>query len=589
MAGSSGAITFDNTQKVAGVGSYKFDSEDSELSASTVASVLGGVTTGRRVSAYFRYGSVPDAIDMVTEFVVDGGVYSGGGFTFPDLSSDNGLYTTATPAKNAGQGNRWSMLSPLGIPSDAVIDSVKIIYERKYDVDTSIGISRVKWVIDGVEGPDHDNTDMPLTDTVVEVDVTGDRAWEAQYFSGGRFEVIAEARRGDTDTAHTQSWDYLKVEVQYHVATVILQGRNTVHLGFRVAITPKDDGAVIRFIDNDDNGYDGITRLAINEWNRISLAYVEQVENELAIKLYVNGIEELSLLADATNLNWPLHLDYGWVRIPGENHLCWFDQIAIDEGDDLTDIGNVLITAKLPASVNENNWDTTGGTGAVNERPLSETNYMQHTGGFTGLRQTYTLQTIDEGDIDLTGEALVGYMTWVWGKVGPGDVSEVYIVADDTDIFKPFTTTPTLERHAVTSTNYPSDAAAVGMVSNNDFADTFLYEGGSVVAYEGPSNPDILFPRQQVSNETLPTIIDDLRADPPAAYQVCWIVEPFGGLVTIDIYSLSADGGSLQQFPSIFSSGDSGRSTIVPGVEVQLVVTVTGVTMLTIWRRLLSN
>jgi len=583
IAGSSGAITFDTAQKVVGVGSYKFDSEDGELSALSVPDVLGGeIGSSRRISTYFRYDSVPDDVQTEAEFFLGDALtaYSGGGFSDPaQTQSDSDNYATATPARNAGQGTVTLPLSPVTLPLDAIIDSVKIIYERHYDVDTSIGISRVKWRVDGEEGPNHDNTDMPLTDTVVEVDVTADRAWERQYLVDGRFEVIAEARRGDTDTVHTQSWDYVKVEVQYHAATVIMQGRKlSDNLGFCVALRPQGDGAVLRLLDIENNAYDGITELAINTQNRIALCYTLLNDDELGINLYVNGVPELSIIASiaALSINWPLHLDFGWVRIPGVDHLCWFDQLYIDDGDDLQDPGNMLLTAKLPASVNENNWDTTGGTGAVDERPLSETNYMQHT-AFSAVRQTYTLQDAATGDVDISGETLVGHMEWTWGKVGPNDVDAVYSVFNGVDRFFNIGTTPSLNYAATASVSYPSDPAGVGMVSNGDIADTYFYEGGSIVAYEGPSQDDSLFPFQLLTENSLTPVVDDLRTDLPSSYELRYRVDEAGAQVVIIIYSISSEDAEPQLVSTSGSNGGNGQVIInSPGIELRIYIVVTG-------------
>lgn len=109
-----------------------------------------------------------------------------------------------------------------------------------------------------------------------------------------------------------------------------------------------------------------------------------------------------------------------------------------------------------------------------------------------------------------------------------------------------------------------------------------MYECGAVVAYEGPLHSDILLERQQLDTETLPTIIDDLRADPPDSYEVCCQFDDFDGTVEIVIHSLDQDNGSLQ-FQGTLNS--NGRVRITPGVEVQLDVTVVGMTSLQIWRR----
>lgn len=589
-AASTGDVTFDSTQQVVGVGSYKFDSTTDNPAFVHVAGVLGA---SRRVSAYFRYDSVPDASFTVTEFVGTRTVYSGGGFASSHLlSADDGTYATATPAQNAGQGSVFSSFGleiPVAeFPPDAVIESVKIIYDRKYSTDTSIGISRVKWRVSGVEGPNHDNTDQPLTDTVVTVDVTADREWARDDLLGGAFEVIAEARRGDTATSHTQSWDYIKVEVQYHPATAILRVMGPSVIAFAISVTPKGSGVVLWFADGDLNGYQGITELAVNTWHRISFSYVHHAVDDLDINIYVNGIQELSIVGAATNNTDFTKFEYGWVISPGVDHLCWFDQLYIDDGDDLSDPGNVLMTAKLPASVSDNEWNVTAGTGAVDERPLSETNHRKETreGNF---RQTYTLQTAAVGDVDMSTETLVGYMGWVWAKMQSAG-ENCFLVVNGNDVSTlALLTTSSLIKHPVTLSAYPSNAAGIGMLTDEDTGgvDVFLYECGVIVAYEGPVEDQIL-PFQLLAQDSLTDLTDDLRAAPPSSYELCYrSSDSATALATVTVSSLDQETGSIQQQAVIPCNGGIGRVRITPGIEVQISIAVTGGDIsLGLWHRL---
>lgn len=582
-------ISFDSTQQAVGVGSYKFDSGDGTVEPNvSLVGALGGAP--RRVSAYFRYSSIPDATATDSEFCEDNAIYSGGGFDNPaGTNNDDGVYATATPVRNTGQGSKMSVLGGgLDVPAGSLILSVKIVYERKYNVDTSIGISRVKWVVNGEEGPDHDNTAMPLTDTVVEVDVTGDRFWEWQDLQVGVIEVIGEALRGDTDTAHTQSWDFVKVEVVYHLPARILALMSaTEQPAAGIMLSPRATGVVLRFTDGAGASYDGITILPPDTWPRISFAYIQHDTNDLDIAVFVNGIQELYVEGAHTNgVAAITNLQYGWTTKPGVDHLCWFDQLHIDDGDDLQDTGSTLSTTKLPATVNANNWNATIGTGAVNERPLSETNGKQHT-TVTSVEQSYTLQAASVGDIDISGESLIGYMGWAWAKLGSGDTETVNLIVNGIQVDRTpnLSTLPSLIYYPVTSASYPSDAAGIGMTSNAESADTFMLECGGIAAYEGPPNPDILLERRLVDTEILPTIIDDLRAESITAYELCCNVQEFGGQVTIEIYSIDSEGGSPQSQGTMQSSGGGGRMRITPGIEVQIVVTVVGVTMLQIYRR----
>lgn len=601
----AGTASFDNTQQFEGVGSYKFDSgAGGDTIVAAVTGVLShdtSVFSPRRFSCYFRYDSVPDASEIVEELPVPVEDYSGGGFDDSGVNlsgGDDGGYSAATPAKNAGQGTVFGSFGfgPNGsVPIGAAIDSVKVIYERKYDVDTSEGISRVKYRIDGIEGPDYDNTDMPLTDTVVTVELT-DRGFTREDLLDGIFEVIVEARRGDTDTEHTQSWDYVKVEVEWHLDGIIA-ARDSADLDylFLLGLSRKGDGAVLRFIDGLGASFLGITQLLPDTWNRISFAYIQRDTvgvNDLDIDIFVNGIQELSLTDLSTDGVAVFNLFYGWLDSPGVDHLCWFDQIYIDDGDDLSDPGNKLSTYKGPASNNEDNWSTTGGNGAVNERPLSLTNFRQHSPS-TGARQSYTLQAASVGDVDLTGKTLVGYMVWAWAKTTNNvTVEEVYLIANGVDVDRTLALAngtngvPLLLKSVITSATYPSDAAGVGMTGNLDTADVFIYELGAVVAYEGPAEESIL-PYQLLVEDSITNLTDDLRADPPESYELCYRIDESAANVLITIYSISAEGQEPQLQGTVGGQSGGGRLRIKAGIEVQVAVEVTGGSArVAIWHRI---
>jgi hypothetical protein len=590
----AGTVSYDSSQQVAGAGSWKFDSDTGENAVVSVPGVLGA---SRRVSFYWRYDSVPDDSVTLTEFVNSSQIeaYSGGGFSGSgNLNVDDGSYATASPAKNAGQGSVYGFSGPntIDVPPSAVIDSVKIIYERKYDVNTSIGISRVKTRIDGVEGLSYDNTDMPLVDTVVTVDVTAERGWTPPDFAAGAFEVIAEARRGDTDTAHTQSWDYVKVEVVYHLPVGILRVVDAVGSeGFRLAVTPKGAGVVLRLAGGNNTtaseGYDGISVLLVDTWYRIGLAYVINDTDDMDVRVYINGVEELAVEGVTTNGNESFNLpdlEHGWIGNPGTGHLAWFTHLYVDDGDDLSDPGNKLMTAKLPASVNQDTWTTTGGTGAVNERPVSETNYRQHATAIGTARQTYTLQAASAGDVDISGETVVGYMAWAWAKADLNAGGYIYLAANGADHLEdgvggPLGSAPTLLFDPVTTTSYPSSADGIGMALINveDLTDATLYECGVVICYEGPNTDDPLFPLQLLASSAGTS--DSMGGDPPVEYELKnTVIEATGAVVTTVISSRTAEGEVPQQQAIIESQGGSEVGIVVlsPGVEVSMDIDVAG-------------
>jgi len=164
------------------------------------------------------------------QFPTANAAYSGGGLTNPDNGhADDGNYATCAPAKNSSTGSTYSTfgLDSL-IPSDATVQQVRLIYEYKVSVNTSIATARVRARVGGVDEEAHDNTVEPLTDTVVSVDVTADRAWTRNDLLDANFAAVFEGVRGNSSTAVTFSLDYLKVEVTYTRALALASGSFTV-------------------------------------------------------------------------------------------------------------------------------------------------------------------------------------------------------------------------------------------------------------------------------------------------------------------------------------------------------------------------
>lgn len=230
----------------------------------------------------------------------------------------------------------------------------------------------------------------------------------------------------------------------------------------------------------------GSSTLSTGTWYRIAVSYVITSTTNFTIAVFLNGISEVT----ATNSDFSLAnsgsgaAGFGWDATDGtggNSKVVYFDDLYIDDGTGLDDPGAIQITAKLPASTNANNFDTTIGTGAVNERPLSETNGMQQAAS-TQVSQNYTLQTVSTGDVDLTGATIVGRLAWIWAKEAAVSGTPK-ITNNGTDTAITLAATSALYRNAVTSASYPSDAAGIGMVSSGTADDTFLYECGMLIAF----------------------------------------------------------------------------------------------------------
>lgn len=287
----------------------------------------------------------------------------------------------------------------------------------------------------------------------------------------------------------------------------IMQAQGAAASVFYIALSA---GSVLQVIDGSNATVaSGSTPLDVDIFYRIGIAFAGAPDN-MDLKVFLDGIEELFIHLDDTGSVAPLHLRYGWIIGPGTSKLCWFDQIYVDDGSDLSDPGNRLITAKLPATTNANDFDTTGGTGAVNERPLSETNYKEHA-GISQVSQNYTLQTAGAGDVDISSATLFGYMGWVWASKSEANGSHA-LTLNGTDHPITLITSPARYDFSVTSSVYPSNVAGIGLVSGGSAADTFLYECGAVIAFAPAEAGGITVVPSAVSL-TVVTLAPSLRLD----------------------------------------------------------------------------
>lgn len=223
-------------------------------------------------------------------------------------------------------------------------------------------------------------------------------------------------------------------------------------------------------------------------WNRVSVCFNHHgTINNLDAKVYVNGALDISIAGQGTN-----DILIGQFRLLGPNTdggPFYFAHVVVEDGADLIDPGNRLCTAKFSTTVNEDEFDTTGGSGAVNERPIDDANYREQAGSSVA-RQNYNLQSVSEGDVDITGADIVGFMGWLRGKKSsPLGGGTAKITLDGADFNIALTTSASVLTKPVTQSSYPSSPAAIGMVSTGSTTDTTLYECGIVIVYTPPFIP----------------------------------------------------------------------------------------------------
>jgi len=157
---------------------------------------------------------------VVTQFPSSNAADVGAGLTNPtNVYADDGTYTTAAPAaKNTTLGTRYGTFGFDGvIPTDATITKVQLIYEWKCSTTGSIATARIRSSVVTTDGTNHDDATEPAADTTNTYDITAERSWVRADLLDGTFFVELHAIRGNSSTAVTFSFDYVKVEVTYTV------------------------------------------------------------------------------------------------------------------------------------------------------------------------------------------------------------------------------------------------------------------------------------------------------------------------------------------------------------------------------------
>lgn len=191
---------------------------------------------------------------------------------------------------------------------------------------------------------------------------------------------------------------------------------NIVMLGNATALFVRltSAGKLQLFSNSAQIGSDSSVTIATGQWYRICVTHAGP---GTTAKLFVNGTEEISATATITGSSFVV----GWCTTPGANKVCYADGLYADNSTANTDLGDIRVTAKLPAANNTNSFDTAIGANPTNrwenvdDRPLSETDGWRHAAA-TDVQENYGLQTASAGDVNLDGATLIARCAWIRAK-----------------------------------------------------------------------------------------------------------------------------------------------------------------------------
>lgn len=262
-----------------------------------------------------------------------------------------------------------------------------------------------------------------------------------------------------------------------------------------IAIT---SGGVLQVHDRNDNqvGSDGST-LSAGVWYELTVA-TDGTNSDLNLTLYLNKVLDITVDNILTGTG-PDDWEIGWTEAPGgNNEVMNFQHVYLDDVTDESDTGDVRVTIKLPTETGGlDGWD--GSNGTIADRPIDNSTFRSHTGTDDQVDSS-DIQAAGVGDVDITGETLLGHLGWVWADRGNGGSGSPSILVSDAEtLITLLAGTEVMYTKVITSSGYPSGTNQIGMHSTNAGADTLWYEGGVMIAYiasevavDTPVRPTIL-------------------------------------------------------------------------------------------------
>jgi murein DD-endopeptidase MepM/ murein hydrolase activator NlpD len=254
-------------------------------------------------------------------------------------------------------------------------------------------------------------------------------------------------------------------------------------------------------------GANGST-LTTGQWYRIDFSYKITSTTNYSANVYVNGVlsTSYSQTSGGTALGRTgtadLYIGLGSPFGASDTIVEHMDDIYVDSGTDLSDPGNVHVTAKLPIANGATNGFTTSGTPSgytacgdgsghcryVNERPLNTSAFV------TGLRtatnnESFSIQGPAQGDVNISGDNYIADEAWVYAETSTSGCTGTEMYSANNTPSVTLTTSYRMYTNIQTTPYYPNDPTAVGITHCTNGSGTFtvnLAEAGVQIAYVAP-------------------------------------------------------------------------------------------------------
>jgi len=317
----------------------------------------------------------------------------------------------------------------------------------------------------------------------------------------------------------------------------------------------------------------GTTTLSTNTWYHLSVSYTCTTSATNQIKLYLNG----SLEVNASNTTWggcsTSFFEFGSLDSTASgngtnnNINLYVDDIYVDQGTDLSDPGDIHVTAKLPIANGINNDYTVHGSAAgttctsgthcayINERPSSTSNNLTTSSGSID-QENFNVQGASQGDEDISSAGIIANETWIYAKDSTnGATGNIMNNGQETAVT--FTTTDAMYTSIATNANFFANSAGTGVTDTNGSGTLTLEEAGMMIAYtnNNPANTLTNYP-------TLVNITDtDLKNNAQSSGNDIVFTDSTGRTkLKHEIENYNSSTGALTawvQVPSLSSSTDT--------------------------------
>lgn len=231
--------------------------------------------------------------------------------------------------------------------------------------------------------------------------------------------------------------------------------------------------------------------LSTGQWYRICYTYTITSTTVNHFITYVNGASSINV--SNTTLGAVTANEFYIGNAGGDTTLDMrSSDHYIDNATSLTDTGNIWVTAKRPFSNGTTTGFSTSGTPSgygsghapyVNYRPLqTATANVNVVGAGSAVTEEYNIESISQGDINITGATIVDYMGWLYTKALIAETGSIIVNGVSSNIS--ITTTASLFTKIAGSTTYPAGTGSdLGEITSTTVTTVTLYDAGIIVAY----------------------------------------------------------------------------------------------------------